>query len=138
MIDRRPFHNIGLYNVKYLNGEQGYPESDKGLADISTLAADNGRFRAPTLRNVAVSAPYMHDGSMSSLSDVLDFYAAGGRNLTEGINRGDGRTNHLKSPFIQGFALSEEDKADLIAFLHTLTDQQFLTDQRHAMSTSDH
>ena len=133
LIDRRPFHNIGLYNVRHKNGQQGYPQSDIGLAEISTVANDNGRFRAPTLRNIEVSAPYMHDGSIETLSAVLDFYAAGGRHLTRGAHIGDGRQNPLKSQFIKGFDMTAQDKIDLLAFLATLTDQQFLTDSRHAM-----
>jgi len=127
LIDRRPFHNTGLYNVDLVNGRTGYPAEDSGLAEISTLVKDNGRFRAPTLRNIAVSAPYMHDGSMASLSEVLDFYAAGGRNIASGQYQGDGRKNPLKSAFIKGFEMSEQDKADLLAFLETLTDQTFLS-----------
>ena len=126
LIDRRPFHNTGLYNI----GEQsGYPANDIGLAEISTLARDNGRFRAPTLRNIEKSAPYMHDGSIATLPEVLDFYAAGGRVIEQGVNKGDGRSNPLKSPFIKGFDMSEQDKQDLLAFLATLTDQSFLTNQ---------
>jgi cytochrome c peroxidase len=74
----------------------------------------------------------MHDGSIDTLSAVLDFYAAGGQQLTSGEHRGDGRQNPLKSRFVKGFAMSAQDKADLLAFLATLTDQKFLTDQRHA------
>lgn len=132
LIDRRPFHNTGLYNVETSPGVLGYPKVDSGLSEITTVERDNGRFRAPTLRNIAVSAPYMHDGSMASLSDVLDFYAAGGRNITEGKLKGDGRKNPLKSAFMKGFEMSEQDKADLLAFLHTLTDQSFLSNQAHA------
>jgi len=140
LIDRRPFHNTGLYLVtnKVTNkttnkeiGNLGYPAHDIGLAEISTVAADNGRFRAPTLRNIEVSAPYMHDGSIATLSQVLDFYAAGGRNITSGEYQGDGRLNTLKSPFIKGFVMSEQDKTDLIAFLKTLTDKEFLTNPEH-------
>jgi cytochrome c peroxidase len=126
LIDRRPFHNTGLYNV--VNGAQtsGYPLEDPGLSEITTLVRDNGRFRAPTLRNVEVTAPYMHDGSIKTLSEVLDFYAAGGRNITDGKYQGDGRENPLKSAFIIGFEMSEQDKTDLLNFLKTLTDQSFL------------
>ncbi len=131
LIDRRPFHNTGLYNVKpNIN-------IDIGLAEISTLAEDNGRFRAPTLRNIAVSAPYMHDGSIATLTEVLDFYAAGGRNITEGKYKGDGRKNPLKSQFVKGFDMTEQDKADLLAFLHTLTDKRFLTNPEFAMPNSN-
>lgn len=135
LLDRRPFHNTGLYNIaKSSDNEKaaGYPEYDIGLAEISTLARDNGRFRAPTLRNIEVSAPYMHDGSISSLPEVLDFYAAGGRNISSGKLKGDGRKNLFKSPFVKGFEMSEQDKLDLIAFLNTLTDKNFLTDPKHA------
>jgi cytochrome c peroxidase len=133
LIDRRPFHNTGLYQVKNeMNNKQGYPSNDIGLAEISTLVEDNGRFRAPTLRNIEVSAPYMHDGSIKTLSEVLDFYAAGGRNITSGSNQGDGRLNALKSTFIKGFSMSEQDKEDLTAFLKTLTDKEFLNNPKHA------
>ncbi|WP_274052915.1 MbnH family di-heme enzyme [Thalassomonas haliotis] len=129
LIDRRPFHNTGLYNV---NGASAYPGEDNGLAEISTLAADNGRFRAPTLRNIAVTAPYMHDGSIKTLDQVLDFYADGGRNITQGPHRGDGRRNTLKSPFMKGFTLTASERHDLLAFLHSLTDKSFLTAPEHA------
>jgi cytochrome c peroxidase len=133
LIDRRPFHNTGLYNVRYASGQHGYPEDDIGLAEITTVAEDNGRFRAPTLRNITVSAPYMHDGSIDTLPEVLDFYAHGGRTLVEGEDEGDGKQNKLKSRFIKGFDMSAQDKTDLLAFLDSLTDKQFLTDSRHAM-----
>jgi cytochrome c peroxidase len=135
LIDRRPFHNTGLYNVtRDTNSHKsGYPKHDTGLSEISTLARDDGRFRAPTLRNIEVSAPYMHDGSIASLSEVIDFYAAGGRNITTGEFQGDGRKNPLKSQFIKGFILTTEEKSDLIAFLKTLTDQTFLSDPTHIL-----
>ncbi|MEW6989978.1 MbnH family di-heme enzyme [Colwelliaceae bacterium 6441] len=128
LIDRRPFHNTGLYHVNNEVGK-GYPSSDVGLQELSTLPRDNGRFRAPTLRNIEVSAPYMHDGSIETLEEVLDFYAAGGRNITSGKYQGDGRENPLKSAFIKGFEMSQQDKEDLLAFLLTLTDEQFLTNE---------
>jgi cytochrome c peroxidase len=132
LIDRRPFHNTGLYNVINTAQTTGYPSEDPGLSEISTFARDNGRFRAPTLRNVEVTAPYMHDGSIKTLSEVLDFYAAGGRNVTDGKYQGDGRNNPLKSAFIKGFEMSEEDKVDLLNFLKTLTDQSFLLNPEFA------
>nr|WP_229804990.1 methanobactin export MATE transporter MbnM [Alteromonas halophila] len=119
-LDLRPFHNTGLYNE---DGHGAYPASDQGLASVTTRADDMGMFRAPTLRNIAVSAPYMHDGSVATLSEVIDIYAAGGR--------GDGITNPYKSPFIKGFALTAEEKEALIDFLNSLTDQQFLHNPRH-------
>lgn len=134
LIDRRPFHNTGLYNVEVKPNEFGYPVVDIGLAEISTLAKDNGRFRAPTLRNIRQTAPYMHDGSVATLSDVIDIYAAGGRNIEHGKFKGDGRANRLKSQFIKGFELSAEEKQDLLAFLDTLTDDEFLTSPKHSVS----
>jgi len=77
-----------------------------------------GKFRTPTLRNVEVSAPYMHDGSLATLNDVIEFYAAGGK--------GHGKSNPLKSRFVAGFDLQLQQKQELIAFLHSLTDSQFL------------
>ena len=129
LLDRRPFHNTGLY---YVESENGYPAKDIGLAEVSLDPNDNGRFRAPTLRNIAVSAPYMHDGSISSLEEVLNFYAAGGRNIQAGEFKGDGRINPKKNAFIKGFTLTQEEKQDLITFLESLTDKQFLNDERYS------
>ena len=137
LIDRRPFHNTGLYNVAVKPEELGYPKVDIGLAEISTLAKDNGRFRAPTLRNIRHSAPYMHDGSIATLSEVIDIYAAGGRNIESGQYQGDGRVNALKSQFIKGFELTAQEKQDLLAFLDTLTDREFLTSSKHVVNRND-
>ena len=121
LLDRRPFHNTGLYQV---NGS--YPKKDLGLAELTLDPRDNGAFRAPTLRNISLSAPYMHDGSVATLSQVIDLYASGGREITSGPFAGDGRTHPQKSPFVTGFELTEQEKTDLLSFLHSLTDQQFL------------
>ena len=129
IIDRRPFHNTGLYFVEQ---DAGYPNKDIGLAEVSEQTRDNGRFRAPTLRNIEKSAPYMHDGSIATLEEVLEFYAAGGRNIATGKHAGDGRQNPLKSQFVRGFEMTEEEKRDLLAFLATLTDETFLQNPDHA------
>ncbi|MBL9101995.1 MAG: di-heme enzyme [Myxococcales bacterium] len=123
------FHNTGLYNV---DGVGGYPPGNRGLYEFTGAAADMGRFRVPTLRNVAVTGPYMHDGSVASLSAVLDHYAAGGRTIADGPHAGVGRDNPFKSSFIRGFELTEAERADVIAFLESLTDEQFLADPAHA------
>jgi cytochrome c peroxidase len=73
----------------------------------------------------------MHDGSIENLSAVVDFYAAGGRNVTSGKHQGDGRKNKYKSVFVKGFELSAQDKKDLLTFLHSLTDKQFLTNPKY-------
>lgn len=93
---------------------------------------DMGRFKAPSLRNVAVTAPYMHDGSVESLEEVIDNYARGGRLLEEGPNAGDGKLSPFKSEFVNGFELSAEERADLIEFLESLTDNSLLTDERYS------
>jgi len=121
------FHNTGLYNV---DGRGGYPKRDRGLLDRTGNPADMGRFRAPTLRNIAVTAPYMHDGSIPTLAAVLDHYAAGGRRIDEGPNAGDGSRNPLKAAQLTGFTLSEAERDDVIAFLGSLTDERFLNDPR--------
>lgn len=120
------FHNTGLYNL----GNGAYPADNPGVFEVTGDPTDMGRFKAPTLRNIAVTAPFMHDGSLATLSDVLDHYAAGGRQLTEGPNAGDGSTSPFKSEFVAGFLLEPQEKADLIAFLESLTDPTFLTDER--------
>lgn len=118
-----PFHNTGLYDI---DGEGGYPDPNLGLYEVTLRPADMGRFKAPTLRNVEVTGPYMHDGSIETLEEVLDHYAAGGRTIESGPNAGVGADNPYKSDLLLGFELSESEKADVIAFLKSLTDQSFL------------
>jgi cytochrome c peroxidase len=91
-----------------------------------------GMFRAASLRNIELTAPYMHDGSIATLEDVLDFYAAGGRNITSGPHAGDGRLNPNKSDLITLITLDAQEKADIVAFLKTLTDHEFITNPKFA------
>ena len=119
------FVSNGLYN---LAGPHSYPEDNLGLYQFTHNLADVGKFRAPSLRNVAVRAPYMHDGSMRTLDEVLDHYARGGRLIAAGPNAGDGAKNRNKSPTVGGFTLTAEQRADLKAFLESLTDETFLHD----------
>lgn len=123
------FHNTGLFNI---GGTGAFPEPNRGVFETSGLPADMGRFRAPSLRNVEVTGPYMHDGSLATLEDVLAFYAAGGRNITSGPHAGDGRLNPNKSGLVARIALDAQDRADIVAFLRTLTDHDFLRDPRHS------
>ena len=120
---RTVFLNTGLYNVA---GRYSFPEPNTGLFQFTGRPADVGKFRAPTLRNIAVTAPYMHDGSIPTLSEVIDHYAAGGRTITSGPYAGVGRDNPNKAPNLAGFRISESEKQDLIAFLESLTDSDFL------------
>jgi cytochrome c peroxidase len=123
------FHNTGLYNI---DGQGAFPAPNRGIFELSGQAADMGKFRAQTLRNVAVTAPYMHDGSIATLEEVLDFYAAGGRLISSGPLAGDGRANPYKSDLITAINLTTQDKADLVAFLKTLTDDDLLTNPSYA------
>jgi len=126
-VDRVGYHNNGLYNV---DGNGAYPADNTGLYDMTGNRRDMGRFKAPTLRNIVVTAPYMHDGSLATLDEVIDHYARGGRKLIAGEYIGDGRLSPFKSEFIRGFELDEQERSDLLAFLNTLTDERVLTDER--------
>jgi cytochrome c peroxidase len=128
-VDRFGYHNTGLFNV---DGNGAYPSDNTGLFDMTGERRDMGRFKAPSLRNVAVTAPYMHDGSVATLEEAIDNYARGGRLLSDGPNAGDGRLSPFKSEFVSGFELSAEERADLIAFLKSLTDDTLLADERFA------
>jgi len=74
------FFNTGLYNI---DGTGGYPVTNVGLYEFTGDPRDMGRFRAPTLKNIAVTSPYMHDGSIATLDEVIDHYAAGGRTVAD-------------------------------------------------------
>lgn len=121
------FHNTGLYNV---DGQGAYPGDNTGLYEFTGRPQDMGRFRVPTLRNVALTAPYMHDGSVATLEEVVALYSAGGRHLAEGPYAGDGRTNPHKDPLVRPFPLSAQERQDLVAFLESLTDYEFVQEPR--------
>jgi len=126
-VSERAFHITGLYprSETYVSG------ADYGLFAVTGVPADQDRFKAPTLRNIERSAPYMHDGSLATLDDVIDFYSAGGRVLTDGPRAGDGRAHPGKSPFIRGFTLTAQEREDLLAFLSSLTDEHFLSEPKY-------
>lgn len=121
------FHNTGLYNI---DGQGSYPTPNTGVMAITEDPEDMGKFKAPSLRNVGVTAPYMHDGSIPTLAEVIEHYAAGGRTITSGPHKGVGSASPLRSAFVKGIDLTPEEKRDLVAFLESLTDEQFLTDPR--------
>lgn len=98
------FANNGLY--------ENY--SDPGRMRLTGLESDRALFKIPSIRNIGVTAPYMHDGSVATLEAVLDHYQSGGN------------AHPNKSPLIKPFTLSASERADLLAFLHSLTDEYFL------------
>jgi len=81
---------------------------------------------------VALTAPYMHDGSIATLDGVLDHYSAGGRTITESPYAGNGSRNPNKDRLIRGFQLTPQDRIDLIAFLESLTDKEITYDLKFA------
>jgi cytochrome c peroxidase len=118
------FHNNGIYNI---GGTGAFPLNNTGLWEFTQKDEDMGKFRAPTLRNIALTAPYMHDGSFDTLESVLvDNYARGGRLITSGPYAGDGAENPFQSSLLQGFLLTEQEKLDLLAFFDSLTDWEFI------------
>jgi cytochrome c peroxidase len=98
------FENNGLYD-EY---------KDPGRFRLTNKASDRARFKVPTLRNVALTAPYMHDGSLSTLEAVVEHYDAGGKAHPE------------KSALIHPLGLTSSEKKDLVAFLRALTDDAFV------------
>jgi cytochrome c peroxidase len=124
-----PFHNTGLFNI---GGTGDYPSDNLGILELTGNPNDMGKFRAPTLRNIELTAPYMHDGSVATLEQVLRNYAAGGRVIETGPNAGDGRYNPFKDALITGFDASDAEINDVVAFLHSLTDEAFITNPRFA------
>lgn len=118
-----PFFNTGLYNV---DGEGSYPAYDQGLFDVRFDEDLRGFFRPPSLRNVALTAPYTHDGSITTLREMVEHYAAGGRVITEGDYAGDGRLSPLKSGLVRGFDASDAEIDAVVAFLESFTDTNFV------------
>lgn len=103
------FRNIGLYDgVRY---------QDKGRYNISQDSADIGKFKVPGLRNVAVTGPYMHDGSFKTLEQVIEYYSNPYATVGKPIN--------MDSTLRKPLNLSATEKADLLSFLQTLTDRRF-------------
>ncbi len=96
-----------------------YAAPNRGLYEQTQKDEDRGRFKVPSLRNIAVTAPYMHDGSMATLDEVIDHYSAGGK-----------YDDPNKSRMIHQRSLTKDDRSELIEFLKTLTDEEMLHDAR--------
>lgn len=121
------YFNTGLYNI---TGKGRYPAGDEGLFGHTGRESDIGRFKVPSLRNIALTAPYLHDGSAATLQEVVDIYSRGGRKISAGPMSGDGKENPYKDQRIRGFSITAEEKRSLIAFLCSLTDSSVLTQPR--------
>lgn len=94
--------------------------TDLGLGNETGNAADNGKFKTTTLRNIALTAPYMHDGRFATLEEVIEHYNSGVQGDSPNL---DPEMTH----FAEGLNLTEQQKSDLVAFMHTLTDISFIT-----------
>ncbi len=106
------FKNIGLFDGRQLN--------DSGRMKISKNINDLGKFKTPGLRNIAVTAPYMHNGMFSTLEQVIDYYNNPRRFVPHAVN--------IDSSLQKPLGLTDSEKKDLVAFLKTLTDKRF---ERH-------
>lgn len=104
LFTHQDFTNNGLY--------ENYPDS--GRISLTGLESDRAVFKVPSLRNVALTAPYMHNGSLPTLESVVDHYQTGGK------------SHPNKSLLLKPFILNAQERADLLAFLRSLTDQTFI------------
>jgi len=104
------FKNIGLYD------ERKY--TDKGRYEVTKNPDDLGKFKVPGLRNVAVTAPYMHDGSFKTLEEVVEYYS----DIYSVVNK----PLNLDTTLIKPILFTPQEKKDLVAFLRSLTDRSFI------------
>lgn len=112
--------NEGTMLTAFFNtGVSSYDQPNRGIFEYTQRSEDVGKFKPPTLRNIALTAPYMHDGSLKTLEEVIDHYAAGGK-----------FDHPNKSHILHPFQLNERERRDLIEFLRSLTDSELLRDPR--------
>lgn len=107
------FTDFGFYNLGYFSAD------DEGRFRLTSIPADRGKFKTPSLRNVAVTAPYLHDGSIATLKDMLLFYQNGG-------GTGEGKDHRIRP-----LHLRDGELDDIFAFLMTLTDSSALTNPNY-------
>lgn len=109
------------------NGLDIESTDDLGIFEATDNSNDLGKFKVPSLRNIAVSSPYMHDGRFATLEEVIEHYSTGVQNhpnLASPLIGSDGEPLH--------FNLNQEEKDALIAFLNTLTDHEMLSDKKYS------
>ncbi|MGB3946966.1 MAG: cytochrome c peroxidase [Bacteroidia bacterium] len=113
-------HTAPLFtNFNYMNNGLDSVFTDVGRAMITLVPTDSGTFKVPSLRNIDLSRPYMHDGRFNTLNQVLEHY-----------NSGIKHSSTLSSELVGGIPLTNQQKEDIIAFLKTLTDYTFIEDTR--------
>ena len=110
--------NMFMDNLFHNNGLDNEPFTDLGRAKVTSNASDNGKFKTPTLRNVEMTAPYMHDGRFATLEEVVEHYDSGGKYSTT--------VDPLMKKLGVGLQLSNQEKMDLVSYLKTLTDNEFI------------
>ena len=110
------YHAIGLYNV-----DGAYPARDHGLIEISGKPSDEGAIRTPSLRNVALTGPYMHDGSVKTLDEAIRRHADGGA------------AHPLRDAKLRNKAMDDAEVSDMVAFLQSLSDRSFVTNPDFAL-----
>lgn len=115
----RAFHNNGL----------PLASGDIGREAVTKSAADRGKFKTPSLRNIALTAPYMHDGRFATLEEVIEHY-------DHGVARGETLDPNLAKHPTEGLGLTAQEKADLVAFLGSLTDAAFTTSKTSLSQTN--
>jgi cytochrome c peroxidase len=122
-----PLLTGGATTIGTNNGLDSVSNTDAGIYESTGINGHRGKFKVPSLRNIGVRPPYMHDGRFASLAEVLDHYSTGIQNhptLQPFLKNSAG--NAIKYNF------TSQEKTDIIAFLHTLTDNQMLTDEKYS------
>ena len=114
------------YDITYVSPSAEAPPSDLGRYEITQDPLDRWKFRTPTLRNIELTAPYMHDGSLGTLREVVDFYNKGGF------------SNPLLDPLIQPLSLTDTEEQHLVAFLRSLTSTHISSIVNRAIQTTSH
>jgi cytochrome c peroxidase len=105
------------------NGLDATFENDEGRERITELSDDRGKFKVPSLRNVELTSPYMHDGRFGTLEQVLNHYASQ-------VKDSETLDPSLKAEVVPGISMTDDEKIKIIEFLKTLTDREFIKDSR--------
>lgn len=114
------FSDNGLDAVKESSGY-----SDEGRGGVNGNGKDNGKFKIPSLKNVALTPPYMHDGRFNTLKEVLDFYS-------DGVNESVNVDSKMGQAHLGGMKLSEAEKMNIISFLNTLSDSSLISNPEYS------